>query len=95
MLLLLLTLFVASGAAALIYEVVWFHLLRFTIGSSTLSLGILLASFMGGLCIGSLWYHRAVVVGHHPLKAYALIEISIGVCGIVIPWPSRLSHTCT
>jgi spermidine synthase len=78
-------LFVASGAAALIYEVVWFHLLRFTIGSSTLSLGILLSSFMGGLCLGSLWYHRAVAVRHHPLKVYALLEVGIGLCGVVIP----------
>ncbi|MEW6682440.1 MAG: fused MFS/spermidine synthase [Nitrospirota bacterium] len=85
MLLLLLTLFVASGAAALIYEVVWFHLLRFTIGSSTLSLGILLGSFMGGLGIGSLWYHRAVAVRYHPLKVYALIECCIGLCGVAIP----------
>lgn len=28
-----LSVFAASGAAALIYEVVWFHLLRFTVGS--------------------------------------------------------------
>lgn len=83
--LLLLSLFAASGAAALIYEVVWFHLLRFTIGSSTLSLGILLSSFMGGLCLGSLWYHRAVAVRLHPLRVYAVIEFGIGVCGILIP----------
>jgi spermidine synthase len=81
----LLCLFVASGAAALIYEVAWFHLLRFAIGSSTLSLGILLASYMGGLFIGSLWYHRLVAVQRHPLKAYALIELGIGVCGVAIP----------
>jgi spermidine synthase len=84
-LLVLLGLFAASGAAALIYEVVWFHLLRFAIGSSTLSLGILLSSFMGGLCIGSLWYHRAVAVRHHPLRVYALLEVGIGLCGVVIP----------
>jgi spermidine synthase len=84
-LLVLLGLFAASGAAALIYEVVWFHLLRFAIGSSTLSLGILLSSFMGGLCIGSLWYHRAVAVRRHPLKVYALLEVGIGLCGVAIP----------
>lgn len=42
-------LFVASGAAALIYEVVWLHLLRLVIGASALSVGIVLASFMGGM----------------------------------------------
>jgi len=51
-------LFFASGAAALIYEVVWFHLLRLVIGASALSLGILLASFMGGMFLGSLLFAR-------------------------------------
>ena len=65
----LLTLFVGSGAAASIYEVVWYHLLRFAIGSSTLSLGILLACFMGGLFIGSLVFHRAVAPHRNPLRS--------------------------
>lgn len=81
----LIFLFIGSGASALIYEVAWFHLLRFTIGSSTLSLGILLAAFMGGLCIGSLICHRLIAVRHHPLRVYALLELGIGLCGIAIP----------
>ena len=43
---LLLVMFVGSGCAALIYEVVWFQLLELVIGSSTVSLGILLGTFM-------------------------------------------------
>jgi spermidine synthase len=78
-------LFVGSGTAALIYEVVWYHLLRFTIGSSTVSLGILLACFMGGLFIGSLLFHRVVPTHRNPLKVYALLELGIGLCGIAIP----------
>ena len=35
---LLLLLFVGSGAAALIYEIVWFQLLQLVIGSSAVSL---------------------------------------------------------
>src|SRR5262245_28177287 len=50
----LLVLFVGSGCSALIYEIVWFQLLQLVIGSSALSLGVLLATFMGGMCIGSL-----------------------------------------
>src|SRR5258708_921884 len=38
----LLALFVGSGCAALIYEVVWFQLLQLVIGSSAVSLGVLL-----------------------------------------------------
>jgi spermidine synthase len=49
-----LVLFCASGGAALIYEIVWYQLLQIAIGSTAISLGVLLASFMGGLCLGSL-----------------------------------------
>ena len=41
----LLLLFVGSGCAALIYEIVWFQLLQLAIGSSTVSMGVLLASW--------------------------------------------------
>ena len=50
---LLVVLFVGSGSAALIYEIVWFQLLSQIVGSSAISLGVLLAIFMGGMCIGS------------------------------------------
>ena len=49
----LLLLFVGSGCAALIYEIVWFQLLRLAIGSTAVSLGVLLGTFMGGMCLGS------------------------------------------
>src|SRR3984957_14825012 len=51
---LLLILFVGSGCAALIYEIVWFQLLQLVVGSSAVSLGILLGTYMGGMCLGSL-----------------------------------------
>src|SRR6266545_1642038 len=47
---LLLLLFVGSGCAALIYEIVWFQLLQLVIGSTAVSLGVLLGTFMGGMC---------------------------------------------
>ena len=50
----LLLLFIGSGCAALIYEVVWFQLLQLSIGSSAVSLGVLLGVFMGGMCLGSI-----------------------------------------
>ena len=50
----LLVLFVGSGCAALIYEIVWLQLLQLVIGSTAVSLGVLLGTFMGGMCLGSL-----------------------------------------
>ena len=80
----LLLLFVGSGCAALIYEVVWFQLLQLTIGSSAVSLGVLLGTFMGGMCAGSILLPRRVSAAHHPLRVYAALELGIGVVAILI-----------
>ena len=54
----MLLLFAASGCSALIYEIVWYQLLQLAIGSTAVSLGVLLATFMGGLCLGSIGLPR-------------------------------------
>src|SRR5712691_1975114 len=80
----LLLLFVGSGCAALIYEVIWFQLLQLVIGATAVSLGVLLATFMGGMCAGSLLLGRFVPVDPHPLRVYALLELGIGALGLLI-----------
>ena len=79
----LLILFAGSGCSALIYEIVWYQLLQLVIGSSAVSLGVLLATFMGGLCLGSILLPRVLPLDRHPLRAYAAIEAGIAVCGIL------------
>ena len=81
---LLLLLFVASGTAALIYEVVFFQLLELVIGSSTVSAGVLLTMFMGGMCLGSLLFPRFVCQKRHPLRVYAYLELAIGASGLLV-----------
>jgi len=80
----LLLLFAASGCSALIYEIVWYQLLQFVIGSTAVSLGVLLATFMGGLCIGSVLLPRVLPDSRHPLRMYAFVELGIAVCGILV-----------
>src|SRR5215218_6781444 len=80
----LLLLFVGSGCAALIYEVVWFQLLELVIGSSAVSMGVLLGTFMGGMCLGSLLLPRAISRTAHPLRVYAALELGIGVFGLLL-----------
>lgn len=81
---LLFVLFAGSGCAALIYEIVWYQLLQLVIGSSAISLGVLLATFMGGLCLGSIALPRIEKArALHPLRLYALIEAGIGICGVL------------
>jgi len=77
--------FLLSGCAALIYEIVWFHLMRLVIGASALSVGIVLASFMGGMFLGSLLFPRYVPADRHPIRVYAQLELGIGVCGLAMP----------
>jgi len=90
----LLVLMAGSGCAALIYEIVWFQLLQLVIGSSAVSLGLLLAAYMGGLCLGSAALARLVSRRQHPLRVYALLELGIGAFGIIalfgVPLVGRL-----
>jgi spermidine synthase len=80
----LLLLFAGSGCAALIYEVVWFQLLQLVIGSSAVSLGVLLGTYMGGMCLGSMLLSRVVSRREHPLRVYGLLELGIGFFGVAV-----------
>ena len=94
MLPLLLLLFIGSGCAALIYEIVWFQMLSLIVGSSAISIGVLLGTFMGGMCIGSLLLPRYISASEHPLRVYAMLEAGIAICGVAIlfglPWAGGL-----
>src|SRR5262245_1174145 len=77
-------LFVGSGCAALIYEIVWFLLLELVVGATAVSLGVLLATFMGGMCAGSLLLPRLVPADRHPLRVYAWLELGIAAMGLIV-----------
>src|SRR5215469_14003801 len=76
--------FIGSGFAALVYEIVWFQLLELVIGSTAASLAVLLGTFMGGMCIGSLAFARVIPASLHPLKVYAAIEFGIGFIAVLV-----------
>jgi len=79
-------LFIGSGCAALIYEIVWFQLLSLIIGSSAVSMGVLLGTFMGGMCLGSLFFSKYIKRSEHPLRVYAKLEAAIAVFGLIVLW---------
>jgi spermidine synthase len=81
---LLLILFIGSGCSALIYEVVWLQLLQLVIGSSAASLAVLLGTFMGGMCLGSIFLPRLISARRHPLGVYALLELGTGIFGFAV-----------
>src|ERR1044071_1817320 len=90
----MLLLFIGSGCAALIYEIVWFQVLQLVIGASAISLAVLLGTFMGGMFAGSLLLTRFVSAAEHPLRVYAKLEAMI--CGsgalliVLMPLVGRL-----
>ncbi len=90
---LMLLLFVGSGCAALIYEIVWFQLLQLVIGSSAVSLGVLLGTFMGGMCLGSYLLPRYIDGRQHPLRVYAMLELGIGAMGLILLFGMPLVNT--
>ena len=80
----MLLLFIGSGCAALIYEIVWYQSLELIVGSNAISMGVVLGTFMGGMCAGSLLLPGYVKPDVHPLRVYATLEAGIAVCGLVI-----------
>ena len=80
----LLLFFLGSGCSALIYEVIWYELLRQVVGASSISMAIVLTSFMGGLFLGSWGFSRLITPRHHPLLIYAILELGIGLFGLLI-----------
>jgi spermidine synthase len=90
----MLVLFIGSGCAALIYQIVWFQVLQLVIGSSDVSLAVLLGTFMGGMCAGSLLLVKYVSAVRHPLNVYAWLEALIAFSGamliVLMPLVSRL-----
>lgn len=90
----LLPLFLVSGCAALIYEVVWYQSLALVIGSSAVSMAVVLATYMGGMGLGSLVYLRWKGRFGHPLRIYAQLELLIAVFALlvlyVLPWAGGL-----
>lgn len=78
-------LFGGSGFAALIYEVSWLQMLELVIGSTSASVGILFATFMGGLCAGSALFTRLPLARVHPLVVLAVLETGIAAFGLLIP----------
>jgi len=83
--LIILVLFFLSGAAALVYEVVWMRMLTLVFGATAFATSTILASFMAGLALGSFFFSRIIDRGGNPLKVYALLEAGIGLSAFLMP----------
>ncbi len=83
-----LILFAMSGAAALIYEVVWTRLLTLQMGHGIAAASTVLAAFMGGLAVGAAVAGRrgGGISPERALVIYAGLEVAIGLLALLLPF---------
>ncbi len=92
LLLVALVCFFFSGAAGLIYEVVWTRMLTQIFGNTTYAIATVLSSFMAGLALGSYWFGRIADRGKNDFLLYGILEAGVGIYGFVVPWLFRLGQ---
>lgn len=71
--------FALSGAAGLIYQSIWSQYLGLYLGHAAYAQSLVLAIFMGGMALGAWWASRRSLQWRNLLRAYAMIELVIGV----------------
>ncbi|HXV48087.1 MAG TPA: fused MFS/spermidine synthase, partial [Candidatus Binatia bacterium] len=78
--------FFFSGAAGLIYQVVWTRMLTQIFGNTTYAIATVLSAFMAGLAIGSYWFGQIADRGKNDFLLYGILEAGVGVYGFLVPW---------
>jgi spermidine synthase len=74
--------FFLSGAAALVFETLWFRQAGLTLGSSVWASSLVTAAFMAGLATGNAWAARRGSRVRRPLVAYAVLEVLVAATGL-------------
>ena len=75
-----------SGAAGLMYQLVWMRSFSLVIGSAHTAVAAVLAAYMGGLAIGGLLGARWASRLASPLRAFAGLEGAVSLFALVFPF---------
>lgn len=78
--------FFCSGAAALIFESLWFRQAGLAFGNSVWASALVLSSFMAGLAVGNTIVVRTAGRIRRPVRVYALLEATIALSGAPLVW---------
>ncbi|KHK04185.1 fused MFS/spermidine synthase [Desulfovibrio sp. TomC] len=82
--LVLIAVFLVSGASALLFETLWLHLAGLTFGVSIHASALVLSSFMGGLALGNALISRFGRDVTDPVRFYAAMELLVGLWGALL-----------
>jgi predicted membrane-bound spermidine synthase len=78
--------FFLSGAAGLMFQMVWFYRSGLVFGSSVAAVAVVLSGFMAGLASGSLLAVRLDSRTDRPLRLYAALELVVGMSGLLVTY---------
>jgi spermidine synthase len=88
----IIAIFTLSGAAGLIYEIVWSRQLVLVFGNTTQAVSAILTGFFGGMAIGAFVGGRIADRVRSPLRMYGVLEIALVVVVLVTPVTFQLIH---
>ena len=74
--------FFMSGAAGLLYEVVWTKQLAYLLGNSLHATATVVAAFLGGLAIGALFLGTPLARRGRGVRTYAALELCVAAFGL-------------
>lgn len=77
-------LFFLSGAAGLIYQLIWLRKLALIFGNTSYATSSILTAFMGGLALGSYLIGKYADRAKSPLKFYGFLELGIALAAVLI-----------
>jgi len=88
----ILAIFILSGAAGLVYEIVWSRQLVIVFGNTTQAVSTILTGFFGGMAIGAWLGGRLADRVRRPLRLYGMLELVLAVIVLLTPLTFRLLH---
>jgi spermidine synthase len=84
--------FLISGMAGLIYEVVWARQLVLVFGNTTQAISAILTGYFAGMALGSLLGGRAADRVRSSLRLYGVVELLLVGIVLLTPLTFRLLH---
>ena len=78
--------FFASGAAALLFEVLWFRAFGRVLGNTVWAGALVLTAFMLGLALGGVLAARWARRIRNPARAFAAAEATVAIAGTLVVW---------
>ena len=82
----ILLIFLLSGFAGLVYEVVWARQLVLVFGNTTQAVSAILTGFFGGMALGSVIGGRIADRVRSPLRMYAILELLVVAAVLMTPF---------